>query len=308
MTSKWSIVLIAVLVMSACASVPGSAPTDALETGLASAGGASELPRLYSNKRAMRHVRALASGIGPRVRARTNEWKASKYIRQKFESYGYQTKVQKFSVDGGTSRNVVAWWPDSMKLGLVVGAHMDTARRSPGANDNASGVAVMLEMARTSAARSPSRFVRFVAFGAEEYGTNGQHHNGSQVYVNRLGSEGRRRLGGMVSIDMIAKGRPLIAATTGLAPRVTARTVYNQMRKRVGMSLRTTCDCSDNGPFERAGIPGVFLWSGFEPNHHEPTDTVRNLKPKDLQRTGRGFRFFLKKVDLDMIRRFRRAR
>jgi aminopeptidase YwaD len=309
MASKWSLILVALLVMSACADAPSSAPPVAIETRSTSlATGADDLPRLYSNKQAMRHVKALARGIGPRVRAKNNEWRAARYIRQKFESYGYQTKVQKFSVDGGTSRNVIAWWPDSMKLGLVVGAHMDTVRRSPGANDNASGVAVMLEMARASAGRSPSRFVRFVAFGAEEYGTNGQHHNGSQVYVNRLGPEGRQRLGGMVSIDMVAKGRPLIAATTGMAPRVTARTVYNQMRKKVGMSLRTTCDCSDNGPFERAGIPGVFLWSGFEPNHHEPSDTVRNLKPKDLQRTGRGFRFFIKQVDLDMIRRFRRAR
>jgi Zn-dependent M28 family amino/carboxypeptidase len=309
MASKWSLFLVALLVMSACASAPGSAPTVAIERRSTSAGtGASDLPRIYSNKHAMRHVKALARKIGPRVRAKPNELKASKYIRQKFESYGYQTKVQKFSVDGGTSRNVIAWWPDSRKLGLVVGAHMDTVRHSPGANDNASGVAVMLEMARDSAGRSPSRFVRFVAFGAEEYGTNGQHHNGSQVYVNRLGPEGRKRLGGMVSIDMVAKGRPLIAATTGMAPRVVARTVYNQMKKKVGMSMRTTCDCSDNGPFERAGIPSVFLWSGFEPNHHEPTDTVRNLKPKDLKRTGQGFRLFIKQVDLDMIRRFRRAR
>ncbi|MGH2699284.1 MAG: M28 family metallopeptidase, partial [Actinomycetota bacterium] len=208
----------------------------------------------------------------------------------------------------GTSRNVVAWWPNALKYGLVVGAHMDTVRHSPGANDNASGVAVLLEMARISAGRSPARFVRFVAFGAEEYGTNGQHHNGSWVYVNRLRRKGRQRLGGMVSIDMIAKGRPLIAATTGMAPRVTARTVYNKMRAKVRMSYQITCDCSDNGPFERAGIPSVFLWSGFEPNHHEPTDTVRNLKPKDIKRTGRGFRHFLKQVDGSMIRRFRRAR
>jgi hypothetical protein len=312
MTSKWNIVLGGLLVMSACGDGAGSlAPTTGAEASRStsvSLGATEGVPLVYSNKRAMKHVRALARGIGPRVRGRSSERRASKYIREKFESYGYETKIQEFPVDGRKSRNVVAWWPNAMKYGLVVGAHMDTVRRSPGANDNASGVAVMLETARISAGRSPSRFVRFVAFGAEEYGTNGQHHNGSQVYVNRLGIEGRRRLGGMVSIDMIAKGRPLIAATTGMAPWVTARTVYNKMRRKVAMSLRTTCDCSDNGPFERAGIPGVFLWSGFEPNHHEPTDTVRNLRPKDIKRTGRGFRHFIKQVDIDMIRRFRRAR
>ena len=308
---KGAIALVGLLA-AACASEvedPNSIAVARQSATRASPGGetAEELGR-YSNSRAMRHVRALARRIGPRVRAKPAEWKASKYVRQKFESYGYETKVQKFSVDGGTSRNVVAWWPEAKKYGLVVGGHMDTVRRSPGANDNASGVAVVLEMARISANTEPSRLVRFVAFGAEEYGTNGEHHNGSQVYVNRLGKEGRGRQAGMVSIDMIGQGRPLLAATTGMAPEVVARTVHNKMREEVAMSFRITCDCSDNGPFERAGIPAVFLWSGSEPNHHEPTDTVANLNPKHVRRTGHGFRYFLKQVDIEMIRRFRRAR
>jgi hypothetical protein len=309
---KGAIALVGLLLAAACAGVvEGSDSLDVAGQSVTPVGTggetAEELGR-YSNSRAMRHVRALARRIGPRVRAKPAEWKASKYVRQKFESYGYETKVQKFSVDGGTSRNVVAWWPEAKKHGLVVGGHMDTVRRSPGANDNASGVAVVLEMARISANREPSRLVRFVAFGAEEYGTNGEHHNGSQVYVNRLGKEGRRLQGGMVSIDMIGQGRPLLAATTGMAPEVVARTVHNKMRDKVAMSYRITCDCSDNGPFERAGIPAVVLWSGSEPNYHEPTDTVANLNAKHVRRTGHGFRYFLKQVDLDMIRRFRRAR
>jgi hypothetical protein len=309
---KGASALAGLLLAAACTSeVEGSAPLRVADQTVTPAGAAGETAEElghYSNSRAMRHVRALARRIGPRVRAKPAEWKASKYVRQKFESYGYETKVQKFSVDGGTSRNVVAWWPEAKKYGLVVGGHMDSVRRSPGANDNASGVAVVLEMARISADREPARLVRFVAFGAEEYGTNGQHHNGSQVYVNRLGRDGRKRLAGMVSIDMIGQGRPLLAATTGMAPEVVARTVHNKMRDKVAMSYLITCDCSDNGPFERAGIPAVFLWSGSEPNHHEPTDTVANLNPKHVKRTGLGFRYFLKQVDLDMIRRFRRAR
>jgi hypothetical protein len=258
----------------------------------------------------MKHVRKLAGadGVGVRVRSKPGERAASRYIRKKFEALGYKTKVQTFSVDGGTSRNVIAWWPEAKRYGLVIGAHMDTVPRSPGANDNASGIAVMLEMARIAAGRDPVRFVRFVAFGSEEYGTNGKHHVGSQVYVNRLGKEGRRRLGGMISIDMIADGRPLITGTSGIGPEVVARTVFNKMRKKVRMTYRTLCDCSDNGPFERAGIPATFLYSGNEPNYHHPSDKPKNLREKDLRRTGRGVRFFFKQIDLDMIRRFRRAR
>jgi hypothetical protein len=308
-----TIAIVGLLLTAACADETfGSSPSRATDRSVGSPSrtgvGPAEVLRHYSNARAMKHVRALARRIGPRVRTKPGERKASIYARRKFESYGYETKVQKFSVDGGTSRNVVAWWPDSKKYGMVVGGHMDTARRSPGANDNASGVAVVLEMARISAGREQARLVRFVAFGAEEYGTNGEHHNGSQVYVNRLGQEGRKRLGGMVSIDMIGKGRPLLAATTGMASEVVARTVYNKMRDKVAMRYLITCDCSDNGPFERAGIPAVFLWSGSEPNHHEPTDTVANLNQKHVRRTGLGFRYFLKRVDLAMIRRFRRSR
>ena len=264
----------------------------------------------YSNTIAMKHVRELAGrrGIGVRVRSGPGEFAGSKYIRKKFEALGYKTKVQTFSVDGGTSRNVVAWWPEAKHYGLVVGAHMDTVPRAPGANDNASGVAVMLEMARIAAGRDPVRFVRFVAFGSEEFGTNGKHHVGSQVYVNRLGKKGRKRLGGMISIDMIADGRPLITGTAGIGPDVVARTVFNKLRKKVRMSYQTMCDCSDNGPFERAGIPATFLYSGIEPNYHDPSDTPKNLKKNDMRRTGLGVRSFFKKIDLNMIRRFRRGR
>jgi hypothetical protein len=263
---------------------------------------------LYSNARALRHVRILARRIGVRVRSKPGERAASKYVRKKFEEFGYGTRVQTFAVDGGTSRNVAAWWPGSGRYGLVVGAHMDTVPRSPGANDNASGVAVMLEMARIAAGRNPVRFVRFVAFGSEEFGTNGKHHVGSRVYVKRLRKEGRRRLGGMISIDMIADGRPLITGTGGIGPEIVARTVFNRLSKKVRMSYQTLCDCSDNGPFERAGIPAAFLYSGNEPNYHDPSDTPKNLRKRDLRRTGLGVRFFFENIDGNMIRRFRRGR
>ncbi|MGH2698318.1 MAG: hypothetical protein ACRDJL_03850, partial [Actinomycetota bacterium] len=100
---KWSLVLAGLLVMSACADgVGSSAPIRATEPvygeEAASPGEApaDEMPLAYSNKRARKHVRALARDIGPRVRTKRSEWRASKYIRQRFKSFGYETKVQKF--------------------------------------------------------------------------------------------------------------------------------------------------------------------------------------------------------------------
>ena len=167
----------------------------------------------------------------------------------------------------------------------------------------------MLEMARLAAGKEQACLTRFVAFGSEEYGSNGRHHVGSQKYVNRLGDEGRRRAPGMISVDMIADGRPLIVATAGIGPEIVARTVFRRMRRAgIAAVYKTTCDCSDNGPFERAGIPAAFVWSGFEPDHHRPSDRIANMSKRDLARTGRAVRAFLKALDEGMIRRFRSAR
>ena len=254
----------------------------------------------------MRHVRKLARDIGVRVRGRSGERRAARYIARRFRAFGYKVRIRRFAVDGRTSRNVVARWPGSIRHPFVIGGHMDTVARSPGANDNASGVAVVLEMARIAAGKEQACLTRFVAFGSEEYGTNGRHHVGSQKYVNRLGDEGRRRAPGMISVDMIADGRPLIVATAGIGPEIVARTVFRRMRRAgIGVVYKTTCDCSDNGPFERAGIPAAFVWSGFEPDHHRPSDRVANMSERDLARTGRAVRAFLKGLDRGMIRRFR---
>lgn len=255
----------------------------------------------------MDHVRALASRIGVRVRATDGERRGARYIARRFEDLGYRVHVQRFDVDGGTSRNVVARWPEARRYPIVLGAHMDTVPGSPGANDNASGAAVLLETARLARNTSQAAFLKFIAFGSEEYGSDGRHHVGSQVFVNRLGPKGRRKLGGMVSVDMVADGRPLIVGTAGIGPEVLARTLFRRIDSaNIGVTYRTTCDCSDNGPFERAGIPASFMWSGEDANYHDDSDTVLNMSPRDLERTGKAVRAFLKVVDQALLDRLRR--
>ncbi len=254
----------------------------------------------------MRHVRKLAGDIGVRVRATRGETRGARYAAEKLRSFGYNVNIQTFDVDNGTSRNVVAWWPGSQQHGFVVGGHMDTVATSPGANDNASGIAVILELARLVAGKAPSEWVRFVAFGSEEYGSDGRHHVGSQVFVNRLGETGRKRLGGMTSVDMVADGRPLLVGNSGIADDVVARSLYRRIRDAgIAVRFHTLCDCSDHGPFEHGGIPASFAYSGPEENYHDDTDTVPNMKPDDLLRTGRAMRAFLIAIDRDMIERFR---
>ena len=276
---------------------------------VAGAGRAAAAPApAFHRKAALSHVRVLSHDIGVRVRGTTHELRAARYVAGTLADLGYRVRIQRFRVDGGRSRNVVAWWPGADALGIVLGGHIDTVRGSPGANDNASGVAVILELARLLAGTGQAGFLRFVAFGSEEYSSSGVHHVGSQTFVDRLGRRGRRRLAGMASIDMIADGRPLIAGTAGIGPPLLARVLVRTIsRAGIRVRYRVTCDCSDNGPFERAGIPSAFMWSGDETDYHSPSDTIRNLSPRDLDRTGEAMLAFAWRVDRALIRRLRSA-
>lgn len=255
----------------------------------------------------MRHVRMLAGRIGVRVRATRGELRGSRYIAERFKKLGYDVNIQRFPVDGGTSRNVIAAYPGARRYPFAIGGHMDSVPSSPGANDNASGVSVILEMARMFANTPQAKWVRFIAFGSEEYGDNGVHHVGSSVYVDRLGRKGRNRLAGMLSVDMIADGRPLVIGNAGIHHDVVARSIFRKV-KRAGIAARwaTACDCSDNGPFERRGIPASYMWSGDEPNYHDSSDTVGNMDPSDLVRTGRAVKAFVADLSKRLLAYYRR--
>lgn len=248
----------------------------------------------------MSHVRSLAKRIGVRRKTSRNERRAARYFARQMRALGYEVTVQKFKVAGGTSRNVVAKWPGSRTYPLVVGGHIDTVPRSPGANDNASGVAVVLELARIFAGTGQADWVTFVAFGSEEYDSSYEtHHDGSRHYVKKLGRRGRKRLAGMISVDMVADGRPLLVGNSAISGRHrVANSLYNTIRKRsIDVRRITLCDCSDHGPFEHAGVDAAFAYSGTEPDYHSPSDTPPNMEPKDLLRTGRALRFYLAKLD-----------
>lgn len=264
----------------------------------------------FSKQRAMIHVRKLADDIGVRVKGTGAERRAAKYVARKLRGFGYEVEMQRFTVGGNTSRNVVARWPGAKRFPLVVGGHIDSVPKSPGANDNASGVAAVVELARIFKGTSQVNFITFVAFGSEEFDSaHTTHHDGSAHFVEKLGRRGRRRLAGMISVDMVADGRPLLVGNSNISGRhKVANTLYNKIRKRsIAVDRITLCDCSDHGPFEHRGMDAAFAYSGPEPDYHSPQDTTPNMKPNDLLRTGRALRFFLMDVDKAMLDRFRNA-
>jgi Zn-dependent M28 family amino/carboxypeptidase len=146
----------------------------------------AEQQTLSANCRA--HVDALATKIGLRsLRTPAHLAAAAAYIEAEFRKQGYTPHSQEFDVEGQASRNIEVEIPGASRASeiLVIGAHYDSADDSPAANDNASGVAALLELSRLLAADKPARTVRFVAFANEEPPYYHTEDMGSLVYARR---------------------------------------------------------------------------------------------------------------------------
>jgi len=119
-----------------------------------------------------RHVKALAHDIGVRSdRTYSNVLRASAYIERRLQDLGYDVVSQEFAAGSRSYRNIeatLAGVPGHAHEVVVLGAHYDTAENAPGADDNASGVAGVLELARVFAKERQARTVRFVFFPNEE--------------------------------------------------------------------------------------------------------------------------------------------
>ena len=151
------------------------------------------------------HVSVLAGDIGERNVWRSRALEASaRHVERVLGDLGYPVTVQEFDVQGVTVKNLEAERkgnsvPEEV---VVVGAHYDSIIGSPGANDNASGVAGVLEMARLLADQPLPRTVRFVAFVNEEPPFFQTDDMGSRVYASRARRRGERIVA-MLSIETI---------------------------------------------------------------------------------------------------------
>lgn len=192
--------------------------------------------------------------------------------------------VVRLAVDGSVterkSYNVVATKPGTKPGTVVIGGHMDSVPAGPGANDNASGTASMLELARVFSLRDYPYTLRFVAFGAEEIGLHGSRH-----YVDQLSPEERRVTVAMINLDMVGVGDAWrFGGTDSLVQR--ALQVANELNlpaARLGASLNRA---SDHANFMNAGIPSLFVYRTDDPNYHSPNDRPEHVDPKALGEAG----------------------
>jgi len=195
------------------------------------------------------------------------------------QGFGLQVELHAFTYNSATHYNVVATQlgsvhPDAQ---YIVGAHYDSAG-TPGADDNASGVAGVMELARVLSQYTTEYTIKYIAFDLEEYGLLG-----SEAYVADHLTDDIR---GMVSLDMLAYD-----AMDG-ACEVWGRSASNPIKNALATAVSLygnglvahvegQLDASDHAPFEWAGFSACLLieadvW-GSNPCYHQACDSVDNV-------------------------------
>jgi hypothetical protein len=245
-------------------------------------------------------LRYLAVKIGPREATSPAFARAARWVQAKFEAYGYDVTRQPLRVPAGSSWgvdvpagktwNVVATPPgfDAGEPNRVVSAHLDTVPQAPGAEDDGSGIGVILELARMAVIEPPTTPVAFVAFAAEEPRGDGDalHHFGSTAYVERLDAGERRQVNGMASLDRVGvPARAVPVCTGGLGTtRVQAALVRAGDRAEV-RTRRCLNTGSDHWSFEKAGIAAARVGGVSYPQYHSAADLPHVVSRAQLARS-----------------------
>ncbi|OUZ07828.1 Zn-dependent exopeptidase M28 [Aeromicrobium sp. PE09-221] len=257
-------------------------------------------PPEVDTERVLADIGHLAETIGPRHGTSEAYAEAAAWVEGRLTGLGYEVTRQQVDapagitwgvdVPAGDSPNVIATRPGAPATDphVVVGAHLDTIPVAPGAEDNASGVAVMLELARIVAESEVP--VRFVAFGAEEPRGPGDslHHFGSQQYVAALADDERTAITAMVALDRVGVPGPEVPICSGDSPNGTTA-VRDQLATiaTAGGVPHTVCGgntTSDHWSFDKAGIPAARLGSIPYAGYHSPQDTVGVVDPAQTGR------------------------
>jgi hypothetical protein len=217
--------------------------------------------------------------------------KASAAARTQLKSVGYTTRFQNITVNGSSSRNVIAekkGGAAGARKVVLVTAHLDSINlqggptaNAPGADDNGSGSAGLLEMARVLQDHRSQHDLRFILFGGEEEDLFGSKH-----YVAKLSASERARILAVVNMDMIASlntsTRSVLLEGATLSQRVIdglreAAATYTQLT--VETSLNPFA--SDHVPFINAGIPAVLTIESADNTNsrvHSSKDTIDHIK------------------------------
>lgn len=224
---------------------------------------------LQRGQLAIGHLNYLSGELGARPSGSKQERTAAEYIKKEFERMGYAPRVEEFTfedMDGVEyySQNVIVVKPGLSEKLLVVGAHYDSGPEAMGADDNASGVGVMLEAAEVLANQETPYTIVFAAFGAEE-----NDLDGSYDYVYRMTNNQLKNIVAMINLDSLAAGDK--AYMYGNMGEGSLHAFVMQSAKQMGYELTgfaedqmdsedgSPCACADIDPFARASVPFIYF-------------------------------------------------
>jgi Peptidase family M28 len=252
----------------------------------------------FDGQAAFRHVQAQMA-IGPRPTGSAAGRKTGDYIIEQLKKYGWQVEEQNFVYHGVTGRNIIG------KVGqgplAIIGAHYDTRRVAdndpdpklrmqpePGANDGASGVAVLLELARTLDQQHLKNEVWLTFFDAEDDGRldGWDFIAGSTEMAGRLNITPEM----VVIADMIGDRDQQIYKEQNSTPALVEKIWGIAARLGYEQAFLPTAKWSmedDHTPFLRRGIPAVDLIDFDYPYWHTTQDTADKVAPESLERVGR---------------------
>jgi Zn-dependent M28 family amino/carboxypeptidase len=267
-----------------------------------------------------RTVIELAGVIGERnVYQYSNLCQASDFIEHSFLDAGYRPIRQEYQASRKTFANIEVElkgenFPEEI---IIVGAHYDSARGSPGANDNASGIAALLALCRSFAHKRISRTIRFVAFTNEERPFLRTPHMGSRVYASR--SRARSEIvKAMFSLETIgyyskekgsqwlsffgsvypARGDFILFVANGFSRDLLNQTTESfpshtdiPFETAILPSFAPGARSSDHWSFWKEGYPGLMVTDTAPlryPHYHKPTDTPDKLRYDFLNGIVRG--------------------
>jgi hypothetical protein len=265
---------------------------------------------LLAAQRLRNDVTTLAGTIGERNTLRYLQLQQSKgFIGDRFRSLGYRVSEEPYLADGREVMNVVAELPGGRRPDeiVVVGAHYDSPPDSPGANDNASGVAALLELARQFRAAPTGRTLRFVAFVNEEPPYFQTDQMGSRVSAANARKRGDKIVA-MLALETIGcySDKPgsqkypppfsyfypgsgnFIAFVGNLGSRSLVRDSISSFRQTTPFPSEGVAappfikgvGWSDQWAFWQEGYPGIMITDTAPfryPHYHEATDTPDRL-------------------------------
>jgi hypothetical protein len=216
---------------------------------------------------------------------------AAAEARNQLTGLGYSTKFQNITVNGGASRNVIAdkrGGAAGARKVVLVTAHLDSinlqggpSASAPGADDNGSGSAGLLEIARVFRDHPSKHDLRFILFGGEEEGLFGSKH-----YVAKLSVSERARIQAVVNMDMIGSLNTFTRSVL-LEGATLSQRVINGLKEAAAtythLSVETSLNpfASDHVPFINTGIPAVLTIEGADNANsriHSANDTIDHVK------------------------------